>query len=608
MSSPPNILALALALLTASFHSARSEAVPSGSPEIITAPSGGTREAGVSSTLTVVAAGNATLTYQWFRGTASIPIADISGAKSASYTLANPATTDTSYYGVRVTNSLGSVSSIAVLVTYEKRAGSIVSSSPAAENLINTILPLPDGSVVCGGGFKAITPVGGFSTSAFRLTRILANNTVESANTFPVANGNVATLHRDASGRIIVAGDSTGFTSLTRNGASTVRNRFARLLTDGSVDLTYVGPFSTSGQIIYAIASETDGRAYLGGNFVAVAGSLPGSGQYLARLDSTTGAIDTSFVPAPGISNVRALHLRADGKLLVGHNGGVWLLNNNGSRDGGFTGSVDGALAFLPTANGNIIVATPTTLYKLDSTGTIVPGFPASPLSYGPSSSILLQPLANGDICIAGDFNTFNGVSAGYINFINADGSADTSYAIGTGFNMPVNAIGLDTQGRLHLGGNFSTYKGATRTRYAVLNSVTTIPGDPGLPAHADPFIDYLLYAGVPANLRGPNDDPDSDGLSNLVEYALDLNPLGNGGGAFTGSMPALATSPTLLQFTYRRRNGVNYAVQSTTDPGNSGSWSSVGVTQGTPAVDGTTTASISVTPGSQFLRLSMSR
>jgi hypothetical protein len=121
-----------------------------------------------------------------------------------------------------------------------------------------------------------------------------------------------------------------------------------------------------------------------------------------------------------------------------------------------------------------------------------------------------------------------------------------------------------------------------------------------------DPLADFLTNAGVPANLRGPNDDPDGDNLDNLLEYALDLNPNGSGG-AFSGTPPALSTTPTQLQLTYRRvRNDVTYVVQSATTL--SGPWSTGSVTQGTQAGDGTITASIPITPGSQFLRLSVTR
>ncbi|MGL5018624.1 MAG: hypothetical protein ACRDBP_10840 [Luteolibacter sp.] len=62
------------------------------------------------------------------------------------------------------------------------------------------------------------------------------------------------------------------------------------------------------------------------------------------------------------------------------------------------------------------------------------------------------------------------------------------------------------------------------------------------------------------------------------------------------------------LTCTYRRvRNDVTYVVQ-TSPTLLGGTWTSVGVTQGTPAGNGITTASIPITPGSRFLRLSVTR
>lgn len=124
----------------------------------------------------------------------------------------------------------------------------------------------------------------------------------------------------------------------------------------------------------------------------------------------------------------------------------------------------------------------------------------------------------------------------------------------------------------------------------------------------ADSLTTFLTNAGVPSNLRGPNDDADNDGLNNLLEYALDLNPNGNGGGSFSGSVPSTTKTPSHLQFTYRRvRNDVTYIV--VTSPNLvGGTWTSDGVTQGTPAGDGTTTASIPLGSGSGFLRLSVTK
>jgi uncharacterized repeat protein (TIGR03803 family) len=126
--------------------------------------------------------------------------------------------------------------------------------------------------------------------------------------------------------------------------------------------------------------------------------------------------------------------------------------------------------------------------------------------------------------------------------------------------------------------------------------------------ATSDPLETFLIDAGVPANLRGPNDDADFDGFSNLLEYALDLNPYGNGG-AFSGILPVNQQTPTHLNFTYRRvRNDVTYVVEVSSVLTNSGAWTNTGVSQGTSGPDGTTTASIPISGASQFLRLSVTR
>jgi hypothetical protein len=108
----------------------------------------------------------------------------------------------------------------------------------------------------------------------------------------------------------------------------------------------------------------------------------------------------------------------------------------------------------------------------------------------------------------------------------------------------------------------------------------------------------------LPPGKDGPLDDADSDGISNLIEYALDLEPMESDPGA----LPQPVLEAGLLKYTYRRmRSDVTYVVQTSPTLGG-GTWTSSGVTQGTPAGDGTTTASIPVTPDSQFIRLSVTR
>lgn len=118
----------------------------------------------------------------------------------------------------------------------------------------------------------------------------------------------------------------------------------------------------------------------------------------------------------------------------------------------------------------------------------------------------------------------------------------------------------------------------------------------------ADPFLDYLTSAGVPAETRGALDDPDGDGLGNLLEFALGRSPVvADSAGATT-----IETTGDALTLHYRRAQGalVTYQVETTTDLAAPGSWTPTGVDQGGPDTEGNTIASVPLAGAPRFLRL----
>ncbi|MFN7013666.1 MAG: T9SS type A sorting domain-containing protein, partial [Bacteroidia bacterium] len=66
---------------------------------------------------------------------------------------------------------------------------------------------------------------------------------------------------------------------------------------------------------------------------------------------------------------------------------------------------------------------------------------------------------ADGKIIAVGNFTTYNGNNCNRIVRINPNGSIDNSFQIGNGFDSWAFAIALQTDGKIIIGGNFSSYK-----------------------------------------------------------------------------------------------------------------------------------------------------
>jgi uncharacterized delta-60 repeat protein len=77
----------------------------------------------------------------------------------------------------------------------------------------------------------------------------------------------------------------------------------------------------------------------------------------------------------------------------------------------------------------------------------------------------------NSKLIVGGDFTDFNSLSfsAPYIARLNQDGSLDGTFNIGSGFDSYVYTIAVDSKNRIYVGGNFSTYNGTTSGKIARL-------------------------------------------------------------------------------------------------------------------------------------------
>jgi hypothetical protein len=88
----------------------------------------------------------------------------------------------------------------------------------------------------------------------------------------------------------------------------------------------------------------------------------------------------------------------------------------------------------------------------------------------GTINCITVDP-STGKIYIGGAFTTWNGVARSRIARLNTDGTLDTSFDPGAGFNAAVNVITLDSSGKLYVGGSFTTYDSVANNRIIKLNT-----------------------------------------------------------------------------------------------------------------------------------------
>ncbi|MBP6312281.1 MAG: delta-60 repeat domain-containing protein [Flavobacteriales bacterium] len=202
-----------------------------------------------------------------------------------------------------------------------------------------------------------------------------------------------------------------------------------------------------------------------------------------------SGSLDSAFDPGTGASSsVLATIIQPDGKILIG--GGFSMfndqprsylvrLNPDGSIDNSFvqqgTGFNGGIFDIELEASGTIIVAGDFTAYngisrsrvaRLNSDGSLNGSFIPGTINQQ-VLSLALQP--DGRVLIGGSFLIVGGSLISRIARLNADGTLDATFNTGTGFNGVVRSITVRPNGRILVGGGFTTYAGVTQNRITQL-------------------------------------------------------------------------------------------------------------------------------------------
>lgn len=109
---------------------------------------------------------------------------------------------------------------------------------------------------------------------------------------------------------------------------------------------------------------------------------------------------------------------------------------------------------------------------------------PSYEVGTGTNNAISAMALdQDGKALIVGTFTTFNGTSRNYVARLNTNGSLDPAFDPGTGPDDAVGSVAVQPDGKIVIGGNFSSYNGVARSRIARLNSDGTL--DAGFVASA---------------------------------------------------------------------------------------------------------------------------
>ena len=355
--------------------------------------------------------------------------------------------------------------------------------SSGFNNTVRTFAVQSDGKIVVGGFFTSHD-----GTTTNRIVRLNADGSRD--NSFAIGsafNEAVYSVAIQADGKIVVGGFFTSY-----NG--TPINRIARLNADGTLDTSFVVG-SGFGSTVFTLAIQPDGKIIAAGVFRSYNGT---SLNRIARLNAD-GSLDTSWVLGSGVNSYQAavwsLNILPDGKIILGGKFGSYSGTQHGlnririNADGTLDLSFVKGVTFPVTTNivysvaiqsdGKIILGGLFTSYnntvanrivRLNADGTHDASFVSGSGFDSTVFSLAIQP--DDKILVGGGFTSYNGTTTNFIAKLNAAGTLDTSFEIGSGFNSTVDILVIQPDGKILVGGVFTTFNGITRTRIARLHPV----------------------------------------------------------------------------------------------------------------------------------------
>jgi uncharacterized delta-60 repeat protein len=289
-------------------------------------------------------------------------------------------------------------------------------------------------------------------------------------------------------------------------------NALVRLNLDGTIDpslkpliMSRSSPYFVENIYghVMSIVQQPDRKILIGGDFDTVNGTPR---DRIARLEPD-GSLDAAFNPVTGLTDDnwewRSMALQPDGKIVVCGDGrynsfvgappAIIRFHPDGTLDDSFSPQVEGdwAAALLLQPDGKILVAGSFTRIngvprrsaaRLNPDGTLDHSFANVQVAFRPPGfwevkCLALQP--NGKVLLGGFFTSVNGISRQGIARLNTDGTLDRTFDAGLmldwNWYQAVRAIAPQPDGKVIIGGNFHRVGGIALTNVARLNSDGTV-------------------------------------------------------------------------------------------------------------------------------------
>lgn len=345
------------------------------------------------------------------------------------------------------------------------------------DRTVTSIVQQTDGKIIVGGGFSSFQGI-----NQNFLLRLNRDGNIDSS--FNIGTGfddAVLSLALQPDGKILVAGGFTTYQGSTQN-------RLIRLNLDGSKDNSFdIGTGFDSN--ICSIALQSDGKILIGSRYAYR--------PLFTRLNPD-GSQDRTFNIGTGFNNfsdIETITLQKDGKILVGGNfikfnditqSRLIRLNSDGSKDPAFKigngferkiGMSDncGVHSIVLQTDGKILIGGTFTSYqgivqnnliRLNADGSKDRSFDIK-TGFGENVDVRCITLeSNGQLFVGGIFTSYQGNKQNALIHLNSDGSIDNSFDIGTGFkeNSYIPSIVLQTDGKIILGGTFTSYRGSSNS------------------------------------------------------------------------------------------------------------------------------------------------